>query len=60
MDRTASPLGQGAGREWLRVDVRGFPESTRTAQEAASAIGCEVGQIVKSLVFDASGSPVMS
>jgi prolyl-tRNA editing enzyme YbaK/EbsC (Cys-tRNA(Pro) deacylase) len=31
--------------------VRTFPESTRTAQEAADAIGCEVGQIAKSLVF---------
>ncbi len=28
-----------------------FPESTRTAQEAADAIGCRVEQIVKSLVF---------
>ncbi len=28
-----------------------FPESTRTAQEAAQRAGCELGQIVKSLVF---------
>ncbi len=28
-----------------------FPESTRTAAEAAQAVGCEVGQIVKSLIF---------
>jgi prolyl-tRNA editing enzyme YbaK/EbsC (Cys-tRNA(Pro) deacylase) len=28
-----------------------FPEGTRTAQDAAAAIGCSVGQIVKSLVF---------
>src|SRR5690606_11880215 len=28
-----------------------FPESTRTAQEAADAIGCTVGQIAKSLIF---------
>src|SRR5258708_39300602 len=28
-----------------------LPDSTRTAKEAAQAIGCEVGQIVKSLVF---------
>ncbi|WP_331559440.1 YbaK/EbsC family protein [Actinomycetospora sp.] len=31
--------------------VRELPESTRTAAEAAAALGCEVGQIVKSLVF---------
>lgn len=33
------------------LDVVEFPESTRTAQEAADAIGCTVGQIAKSLVF---------
>ena len=31
--------------------TREFPEGTRTAADAAAAIGCEVGQIVKSLVF---------
>jgi prolyl-tRNA editing enzyme YbaK/EbsC (Cys-tRNA(Pro) deacylase) len=31
--------------------VREFPEGTRTAADAAAAIGCEVAQIVKSLVF---------
>jgi prolyl-tRNA editing enzyme YbaK/EbsC (Cys-tRNA(Pro) deacylase) len=33
--------------------------STRTAEDAAAAVGCAVGQIVKSLIFmDANGSPV--
>lgn len=32
-------------------DVRTFPEGTRTAEDAAAAIGCEVRAIVKSLVF---------
>jgi len=31
--------------------VRELADSTRTAAEAAAAVGCEVGQIVKSLVF---------
>jgi len=31
--------------------VREFPEGTRTAADAAAAIGCDVAQIVKSLVF---------
>lgn len=31
--------------------VKTFPESTRTAAEAAAAVGCEIGQIAKSLVF---------
>src|SRR5688572_4909778 len=36
-------------------------ESTRTAQEAADRAGCELGQIVKSLVFrgKTSGKPIM-
>jgi prolyl-tRNA editing enzyme YbaK/EbsC (Cys-tRNA(Pro) deacylase) len=38
---------------------REFPEGTRTAQDAATAIGCEVGQIVKSLVFLRDGEPVL-
>jgi prolyl-tRNA editing enzyme YbaK/EbsC (Cys-tRNA(Pro) deacylase) len=32
-------------------DVRTFPDGTRTAADAAAAIGCDVAQIVKSLVF---------
>jgi prolyl-tRNA editing enzyme YbaK/EbsC (Cys-tRNA(Pro) deacylase) len=40
--------------------VRHFPEGTKTAADAARAIGCHVGQIVKSLVFIADGEPVMA
>ena len=42
-------------------EVREFPRSTRTAAEAAAAIGCQVAQIAKSLVFRAraSGRPVL-
>jgi prolyl-tRNA editing enzyme YbaK/EbsC (Cys-tRNA(Pro) deacylase) len=39
--------------------VRGFPDATRTAAQAAEAIGCELSQIVKSLVFEADGEPVL-
>ncbi|MEO8667847.1 MAG: YbaK/EbsC family protein [Bauldia sp.] len=35
----------------LHVEVRLMPKSTRTAEEAAAAVGCKVGQIVKSLIF---------
>jgi prolyl-tRNA editing enzyme YbaK/EbsC (Cys-tRNA(Pro) deacylase) len=42
------------------VEVRRFPEGTKTAEDAARAIGCEVGQIVKSLVFVADGQPVLA
>jgi prolyl-tRNA editing enzyme YbaK/EbsC (Cys-tRNA(Pro) deacylase) len=44
----------------LGITVREFPEGTRTAADAARAIGCEVGQIVKSLVFVASDRPVVA
>jgi prolyl-tRNA editing enzyme YbaK/EbsC (Cys-tRNA(Pro) deacylase) len=39
--------------------AREFPEGTRTAQDAAAAIGCAVGQIVKSLVFLRGDEPVL-
>ncbi|MBM7173187.1 YbaK/EbsC family protein [Streptomyces sp. G44] len=39
--------------------IRRFPEQTRTAQEAAAAIGCELSQICKSLIFSAVGSPLL-
>ena len=35
----------------LDLQVLELPSSTRTAVEAAQAVGCDVGQIVKSLVF---------
>ena len=51
--------------EWLAatdhtITVRRFPEGTRTAEDAARAVGCELGQIVKSLVFVAGGRPVVA
>jgi len=41
--------------------VREFPASTRTSEEAAAAIGCGVAQIAKSLIFRAkdTGRPVL-
>ena len=44
----------------LDVVPRSFPEGTKTAADAAAAIGVEVGQIVKSLVFLLDGAPVMA
>jgi prolyl-tRNA editing enzyme YbaK/EbsC (Cys-tRNA(Pro) deacylase) len=44
----------------IGVAVREFPQGTRTAGDAARAAGCEVGQIVKSLVFVARGRPVVA
>ena len=44
----------------LEISVERFPEGTRTASDAARAVGCEVAQIVKSLVFMADGTPVLA
>jgi len=39
------------GRLGVESAVREMPESTRSAAEAAAALGCDIAQIVKSLVF---------
>ena len=44
----------------ITIKVVTFEKSTRTAEEAAAAIGCAVGQIVKSLVFTVRGRPVIA
>ena len=44
----------------LEIKVRRFPEGTRTAGDAARAIGCSVAQIVKSLVFMADERPILA
>ncbi|ROQ68406.1 prolyl-tRNA editing enzyme YbaK/EbsC (Cys-tRNA(Pro) deacylase) [Streptomyces sp. 840.1] len=43
----------------LEVEIRRFPEATRTAAEAAAAVGCALSEIVKSLIFEADGVPVL-
>ena len=45
----------------LEAEIVTFSESTRSAAEAAAAIGCEVAEIAKSLIFRAkdSGRPVL-
>ncbi|MFF5844975.1 YbaK/EbsC family protein [Streptomyces massasporeus] len=43
----------------LVEQVRRFPDATRTATEAAAAVGCELSQICKSLIFAADGVPVL-
>lgn len=43
----------------ISTRVSEFPKGTRTAADAALAIGTTLGQIVKSLVFVADGRPVL-
>jgi prolyl-tRNA editing enzyme YbaK/EbsC (Cys-tRNA(Pro) deacylase) len=60
MHPNVSRVVEAAGAHGLAINVRRFPEGTRTAADAARAIGCEVGQIVKSLVFVADDRPVLA
>jgi prolyl-tRNA editing enzyme YbaK/EbsC (Cys-tRNA(Pro) deacylase) len=51
---------EAAAAEGLAIEVRRFPEGTRTAADAARAVECEVAQIVKSLVFLVDDRPVVA
>ncbi|MFB7507264.1 YbaK/EbsC family protein [Streptomyces broussonetiae] len=71
MTTTATAAGESAanprfaeamralGLDDVLARTRRFPEATRTAAEAAEAIGCGLNQICKSLVFAADGVPVL-
>ena len=47
-------------RQGIAIDPYHFPDGTKTAAEAASAIGVDVGQIVKSLIFAVDGEVVLA
>lgn len=44
----------------IAAEIREFPTGTRTAEDAARALGTTVAQIVKSLVFLADGRPILA
>jgi prolyl-tRNA editing enzyme YbaK/EbsC (Cys-tRNA(Pro) deacylase) len=58
--RNARRVADAATAAGLPIEIRHVPEGARTAADAAAAIGCEVAQIVKSLVFMADGEPVVT
>jgi Cys-tRNA(Pro) deacylase len=60
MHPSAQKVADAARELGLNVNIVEFGETTRTAQEAANAIGCQVAQIVKSLLFVVDGQPVMA
>jgi Cys-tRNA(Pro) deacylase len=60
MHPNVSRVTEAAMNAGLEITVERFPEGTRTAQDAARAVGCEVAQIVKSLVFVADDRPVLA
>ena len=43
----------------LDIEVQRYPDGTRTAADAAAAVGCKIDQIVKSLVFMADVRPIL-
>jgi Cys-tRNA(Pro) deacylase len=51
LHRSAAAVRNAARDAQVDLTIHRFPEGTRTAQEAATAVGVETGQIVKSLVF---------
>src|SRR3954447_12343808 len=59
MHATALRVQERLRERGLDVAVRELPDSTRTAEDAATAVGCDVGQIVKSLVFRRGDEIVM-
>jgi Cys-tRNA(Pro) deacylase len=44
----------------LTIEPRRFPDGTKTAADAAAAIGVDIGQIVKSLIFAVDGEVVLA
>jgi prolyl-tRNA editing enzyme YbaK/EbsC (Cys-tRNA(Pro) deacylase) len=57
--RARSFAERAAAEHDLEVDVHEFPEGTKTAADAADAIGCDVAQIASSLAFHAPGLVVV-
>jgi Cys-tRNA(Pro) deacylase len=51
---------EAAAARGLRIEPRRFPEGAKTAADAAAAIGVEIGQIVKSLIFGVDGQVVLA
>ena len=62
MARTKGPDRVRAALDAASLDctIRTLPDSTRTAAEAAAAVGCSVGEIAKSLVFRAGERAVVA
>ncbi len=60
MHPSALKVAHAAQELGLKIEIVEFAETTRTAPDAANAIGCQVAQIVKSLLFLADGRPVLA
>ncbi|MDQ1373354.1 MAG: hypothetical protein QOJ09_692 [Actinomycetota bacterium] len=58
--RNVRAVVEGGAALGVEVQPVEFPDGTRTADDAAAAIGVSVGQIVKSMVFLVDGEPVVA
>ncbi|MFB6141845.1 MAG: YbaK/EbsC family protein [Halorientalis sp.] len=59
MHERAAEFADRAAQLGISVDVHEFPEGTKTAADAAEAVGCDVAQIASSLAFVADGDLVV-
>lgn len=59
LSRSARSVQAALAAKGVSAAVHELPASTRTAAEAAGAVGCEVGAIASSLVFMADGAPLL-
>ncbi len=59
MKETVQRVVTALAEAGVQTEVREFAASTRTAEDAANALGTTVGQIVKSLVFLAGDRPIL-
>ena len=60
MHPSAQKVALAAQELGLAIEIKEFEQTTRSAQEAADAIGCELAQIVKSLCFTVNDQPIMA
>lgn len=59
MELTPNDVQNALKKLDLDIEIRFFEDSTATSQLAADNIGCELGQIAKSLAFMIDGSPIL-
>lgn len=60
LGRASQKVVAAAAERGVAIEVRQFPEGTKTAADAARAVGCDVAAIVKSLVFTVDDEPVVA
>jgi Cys-tRNA(Pro) deacylase len=58
--RACQVVIDAAAASGVAIEIRSFPDGTKTAEDAAAAVGCDVNAIVKSLVFLADDRPVVA